>query len=67
MALDKLEIDKVNGLYKQVDVLNAEVAALKNQLEGARVGGDVLTEVLDLKKLVKELACKCESACTKKK
>ena len=60
MALDKLEIDKVNGLYKQVDVLNAEVAALKNQLEGAEAGSDVLTEVLELKKLVKELACKCD-------
>ena len=60
MALDKLEIDKVNGLYKQVDVLNAEVASLKNQLEGAEAGSDVLTEVLELKKLVKELACKCD-------
>jgi len=60
MALDQLEIDKVNGLYKQVDSLNAEVETLRAQLNKAQTGGDVLTEVLELKKLVKELACKCD-------
>ena len=58
MALSDEEIDKVNGLYKQLDQLTAENQMLKKEITS---NFDAVNDKLDsLSDLVKDLAGKCE-------
>ena len=62
MALSTEEINKVNEIYKQLDVKDAEIATLKEQLDGTATDGIVLDRLDTLTLLVRDLL-----AATKKK